>query len=190
MNKHLIYVAQRPRCGFTMVEAIVVVALIIILTSITVPNSVSALRHGRVSQAVTLLDTANSDAQRFARASDGSEGAGLYGVRIEGGPPPHRISVIHGQGASAAAIPNLTRRLNPNVLFYQGDSPLSGSVVWYYQPSTGFPVSASQPNGSAVAIGTSSSPVIQDLTIRSVDGSLRVRCRIFEVGIFNRERLP
>lgn len=176
------------RSGFTMIEAIMVVSIVIILTSITVPGSVSALRAGRVNQAVSILDTANSDAQRFSRAGDASDPNNYYGVRLEGGQPPHRISVIYGNTTSAPAISGLTRSLNPNVLIYNGDSPLSGSVVWFYQGATGFPIAANNLNGPTIAVGTPSSPVTTDLSIRSSDGQFNTRIQIFEVGLMNRER--
>lgn len=185
-----IIMSQPARSGFSMIEAIVVVGIVIILTSITVPGSVSALRNGRVNQAVSILNTANADAQRFARASETLSGDQRYGVRLEGSQPPHRISVIYGTGASAPAIEGLSRTLNPGVLIYNGESPLSGDAVWFYQPATGFPIAASNIHGPTIAIGTAESPVSTLLSMRSADGQSRIRCRIFEIGLFNSEPLP
>ncbi|TVR14744.1 MAG: hypothetical protein EA401_03890 [Planctomycetota bacterium] len=171
-----------------MVEVIIVIALVIILTSVTVPGSMSSLRVSRVNQAVAMLDMANNDAQRFARASHSSDD-GFFGIRLHGGQPPHRISVIYGSDSSAPALTGLSRSLNPGVLIYHGESPLEHDLVWFYQPAKGFPVAAGALQAGTIAIGTPGSPVSENLSIRSNDGASRVQCRIFEVGLFNRERI-
>ena len=172
-----------------MIEAIMVISLVIILTSITVPGSISALRDGRVNQAVSKLETFNSDAQRFARSSINNASGDYYGVRIEAGSRPHRISIVFGNDGNAPAIQGLTRALNPNVLFYAGEDVLSSNVTWFYQYGTGFPIAANNLLGENVSIGTASSPVVSDLSLRSTDGNRQVRCEIFEVGLFNREKI-
>ena len=171
-----------------MIEAIMVISLIIILTSITVPGSLSALRSGRVNQAVSILETTSSDAQRFARSTINNTDGNFYGVRIEGGSPPHRVSVIYGNTVNAPAIDGLTKQLNANVLFYDGENVLTSNLVWFFQDSTGFPVTVNNIAGAAVSIGTSSSPIVESLSIRSTDGNVKVQCQIFEVGLFNREK--
>lgn len=170
-----------------MIEAIVVVSIVILLTSITVPGTVSALRTGRVNQAISMIDTANSDAQRFARATDSYGATEYYGVRITGGTPPHKIAVIYGVPGSANAVTGLEKNLSPSVLIYQGDSVLETSLEWYYQYGTGFPTEGSSPAGPTVPIGTSDSPVATSLSVRTLDGNANILFQIFEVAIFHRQ---
>jgi type II secretory pathway pseudopilin PulG len=170
-----------------MVEMIVVIAIIVLLTSITVPGTVSALRQGRINQAVSILDSAHSDAQRFARASDGTVSNEYYGVKLIGGQPPHRIQVTYGSAGSGSAITGLNRALNPNVLIYVDNVPLETSVEWTYQYGTGFPTATSSPTGPTVGIGLASNLTIPALSLRSLDGGSTIRIEIFDVGLLNRE---
>lgn len=169
--------------GFTLIEIVLVLGIVAALAAIAVPNSVHALRQGAVGRAATALDLCHNDANRFARSGQLNQASSWYGVRLVGGPPPHRVEVFWGPDTAAPAIDGLSRPLNPGVLFYDGAAPLATNLTWFYQHGTGFPLDPDNATGAAIAIGTSTSPVCTDLSIRSTDGTVRRQVKVFEIGL-------
>lgn len=78
--------ASNPRAGFTAIELVVVVSVIILLVSLTVPSIMPALKKGAVNDAATAIQRACSQARQLARTRQEPSlaGAGAGGIKYWG----------------------------------------------------------------------------------------------------------
>lgn len=155
------------RSGFTAIEMMIVLGVMIALSSMAVPALMPALRRARVNDAANAIVTAHADARRLALSAPSSI---VYGVRIA-------EKNIDGQGRQVIAllrggsvIDNSERLINPSVL-------IQGTTQWYYESGTGYPTTSSSGNGMDNI----------PLTVRSVDkspqGKFRTAVMIYAIGI-------
>lgn len=67
--KHSLDLPNRARRGFTLIELLVVVLIIGILAAIAVPQYFKVVEKGKVSEAMTTLDSVRGAQERFLAAS-------------------------------------------------------------------------------------------------------------------------
>ena len=157
------------RSGFTAIEMMIVLGVMIALSSMAVPALMPALRRARVNDAANAIVTAHSDARRLALSAPSSI---TYGVKIA-------TKTIDGQTRQAiilirnnSEIENSERLVTPSALI-QGQT---NSPKWYYESGTGYPTAS--PGGGMQNI---------DLRVRSVDatalGKYRTAVTIYAIGI-------
>lgn len=157
------------RSGFTAIEMLVVLGVMITLGSMTVPALLPALRRARVNDAANIVIAAHAEARRLAMSNPEPT---VFGIRIQDvvvkGQTRQSISLVRNNNV----VENSARILNPSVL-------VQGPDKWFYTPGTGYPTSSSGSN-TWTDIG---------LTVRSVDstvqGKYRTAVTIYAIGIGN-----
>ena len=153
------------RAGFTAIELIVVVSVIILLVSLTVPSIMPALKKGAVNDAATAIQRVCSQARQLARtrqepsptASPG--GVKYWGVNVvvpsDFPVKPAYASVIFGNSTPSGPDDNL--ELNPASIttpknpWYRQTMPKSAAPIKMASLPTGTPaVYTFMPKGSSV----------------------------------------
>lgn len=142
--------SNQQNLGFTAIELMVVIAIMLLLTTLTVTGVTRSLRASSLHNAGAVVQAAASAAQQEAinMAKVGS-GAHYTGVLI--GYQNNRWAVAPVRITSASATPTFSdalldeegrpsvSSLSPNIVMWEGDDPMSTSdtVFWAYEPSTG-----------------------------------------------------
>jgi len=179
----------RRRAGFTAIEMLVVVSVLILLTAMSVPGLVGAVRRGRVNEAASAVIGAATTARQLARTS--ARSSDYFGVVVVADEVPAYVAVTYGRTADKASIllanraraegpdnqPLYKRTLNRNVMIYSGAQPLIGSNGWMYQYRTGVPVVTAATNAPAVDIA--------GISLRTLDGRQSSALAIYRVGLIN-----
>lgn len=194
------------RRGFSAVELLIVLAVIAVLTSMSLPPVLSVLREASVQNGAAEVKGLWQSAQAEARSS--RYRADHYGVAIVQDPADPAgawAAVIKGDSTSAPAAMLLDAanrvRLNPSVVVMVAGAgggepqPLDGALIWYAQYGSGLPIAA-----AAVAAGdgeiapplTVGAPsfvgggqVVSTLRFQSLDADLETgRGVIYELRIY------
>jgi type II secretory pathway pseudopilin PulG len=122
------HASRRSRAGFTAIELMVVVSIIILLVAMTVPSIFPAIRKGRVHDAASAILRVASQARQLARSrtipSTPAEVLNFYGVAIvvpASGPAYAVITYdnIAANGAALGAVGRLADWSNTNYLSKQ-----------------------------------------------------------------------
>ncbi len=175
------------RAGFTAIEMMVVVSIIILLVAMTVPSIFPAIKKGRVHDAANAIMRVASQARQLARTRQqpsAAMGLRYYGVSVvmpPGGAPAYAV-LVYGDGSSPPASPSAEElktqndstkfvakmEFNRNVLPYQSSSspgptvktPISTGqgVRWYYQYRTGFVIQNATTATTTMNVGTAAVP--------------------------------
>ena len=122
------------RKGFTLVEIMIVVAIIALLAAIAVPNLLRARINANESAGITTLQTLSSALQSFQAANPGDGfPADLDELAPEGEPPYvdgtlAKASPVTRQGYNFAYTVT-TATTGPNVQFYVYAKPITANVT-------------------------------------------------------------
>jgi type II secretory pathway pseudopilin PulG len=167
-------VGLRPRAGFTAVELLVVISIIIMVSAFSLPSITAAIRRGGVNGAADKVLQVITEAQLRARrqvpaSSDLARGP-LYGVAIiPAGTNSWNITLLKGAKLTDEAMvgsdPVLRVHLPTGIRVYAGfadaePQPLDHAIGWFFLPGSGKPVEAPNVRGSTfprpVGVGTPS----------------------------------
>ncbi|MBA3847126.1 MAG: prepilin-type N-terminal cleavage/methylation domain-containing protein [Planctomycetes bacterium] len=102
--------AGRPRAGFTAIELMVVLIVILVLIGLAVPGLVGAMRKGSVNDAANAIMRVSSQARQFARTrpapstTPGSPPAAYFGLVIVGDEQPNYVALTWGTSCTKADI--------------------------------------------------------------------------------------
>ncbi|MDA3962087.1 MAG: type II secretion system protein [Planctomycetota bacterium] len=184
---------MRPtsRSAFTAVEILVVLSVIAILTGVTLPSLVPAMRRARVGATANAITDAHSTARHLARLNLTQPGR-HFGVRISnvgGGAAPQVAVVTGGNGATKVyaedgvavhAVP-----INPNtVVFAHNNSTVQrpSTITWWYSNQTGYPV-ASPGSVQAKPIGLDvTGAQFRHFGVSAIDGAEVLDMAIYDIG--------
>ncbi len=138
------------RAGFTAIELIVVVSVIILLVSLTVPSIMPALKKGAVNDAATAIQRVCSQARQLARTRQepSLSGAGAGGVKYWGvnvvvptdfPTKPAYAAVIFGNGTPTGPDTSLENNPVSGKPWYRQDMPRSSAPYRMAALPTGNP---------------------------------------------------
>ncbi len=154
-HPHSIRARPRSRAGFSAVELLVVLGIVMILATMAIPAIVPALRRGQVNDAATAIVQIARQARLMAMQRLPPANNFHYGVAIIYSPPAQvTVALIYGTAAQGAAAilqdvnskPIAMEKLARSVMVYSGDKELrsnGNTVCWYYQYRTGVPIGPS-----------------------------------------------
>jgi prepilin-type N-terminal cleavage/methylation domain-containing protein len=204
--------SKSPRSGFTAIELMVVITVMVILLGLAIPSLVGALRKGKVNDAANCIIRASSQAKQLAktRAAVASD---FYGLIIVNDEVPAYVAVTFGHTGTKADIlhqqndpskPALIKYpFNRNVLIYEeNDAALATDLGWCYQYRTGYPIQDAKhfcgnaqpaPSGSSktIDIGVDTGNGVlypflkKSLSLRTMDGKYRTGIAIYRIGLAN-----
>jgi len=171
-------VTDQPRRGFTAIEMLVVITVMILLAGLSAIAVLPAVRRGKLSDAVNRIDRCVQDARQQARQRAPDPLRGSYGVRLVGDQVPNYAAVMLGNQEIAR------HEFNRNVQIYVGNQPLTTPLAWFNQPITGYVVGA---DGRLIDVGAARLGQPSHLSLRTLDGRHRTAIAVYRVGLLNSE---
>jgi type II secretory pathway pseudopilin PulG len=169
--------ASSAQSAFTSIELLVVISILAFLAGATAIGVVDALRRSRAVQGIADLREISEQAAALARTRMAVAGS-WYGVRIDGSSNPNTVALTWGSVAAPQVLQ--TRRLNGNLQWWSGSTPLSSTLSWQVQAGSGYPYNAS--TGTVTAVG-----VATPLSLRTGDQRIRRAIAIYEIGVLHAE---
>ncbi len=169
----VLYRSTLPTRGFSAIELLVVIGVIVILTALSAPTIASSLRRSRVTtsadailRATTLAKSAAIKHDRFLVNIAGQ--TRNYGVAIVSDGAQYFVTVTFGTTCKGDAgdmlmqyadntKPYFQSYLAQGIVVFKDGSPLPASFGWFHQPRTGYPLAAINA-AKTVEIGASYSP--------------------------------
>lgn len=122
---------RAARGGFTLIELMIVIAIIAIIAAIAVPNLLAARMRANESAAISVLrnvSTSQAQFQRAGRADEDGDGCGEYGYFGE------LTGVVPVRGTSYT-VAQLTRSMS--IVDVNGEVQRSGYIFRMYLPAVG-----------------------------------------------------
>ncbi|MBK7643532.1 MAG: prepilin-type N-terminal cleavage/methylation domain-containing protein [Planctomycetes bacterium] len=148
------------RAGFTLIELMIVVAVIAIIAAMAIPKMLSARLAANEAAAISTMRSISTGEACFRSTGvvdSDADGAGEFGYLAElAGAVPMRVSA-GGVGAAGAALPATTDILNPSILPPQLGAVQNGIVArsgYFYQlwlPDATYGGIPEEANGGCVA---------------------------------------
>ncbi len=181
MNDHAHHRAHHARAAMSAMELMTTIGIAIALGSMSVASLLPALRRGKVAEAASTIDAANQEARTRARLEPSGDTVS-YGVRLVGNAVPNRVEVLRKESGDPTVIQSFA--FNRNVQTYRGDNPLGGTMEWYFQPRTGYPLDASE---QIAAVGAVLPGDPAHLSLRTLDGRNRYGVAVYEIGLVSAE---
>lgn len=201
------------RRGYTAIELMLVLSIVGMLSAMTAPSVVSSMRSAAVNGGAEAIESVAREARLLAMS--GNAASDYYGVVVycaEEDPtlrPRCYAALTYGPTATANDImtidgtpggePVLQIALNRNVLVYTGSDhdDLTEDVAmqpgdafgWLHQYRTGHVVQLNDPTARGISVGTPSSPVETEVTVRTLDGHYATRFAAYPVGLTGVEEL-
>ncbi|MDA3960535.1 MAG: type II secretion system protein [Planctomycetota bacterium] len=188
-----IAVSHRRTRGMTMIELVVVMAVMGILAGIASPSVASALNKGVVNRAGNEIQSVADEVRRRARsdtAPNPAAGAAHWGVALvqEPGSQPYAV-VLYGTAASDEYQVNGIARRVPlgevelRVGSAASTTPLDGRIAWFNTYLTGRPVlDPAQP--LPTGLGVAAAPTgLQRIEVRGKGSTEAVLIKVFDLGL-------
>jgi type II secretory pathway pseudopilin PulG len=193
---------RAPSSGFTSIELLVVLSIMVLLGGITVPMMLPALRKGSVSDAVNTIASVTEQARSLALATarptagatPGPEDcfgvvifreAERYVVALTRGPTadPGRIALdpVTGEPLSRQVLPAGVAVLVGSSEASSG--PVTSSLGWLFQYRTGLCVAEPGQDAQAIQVGRGDAAVSRYLAVSTPDGRYRSEVAVFPIGL-------
>lgn len=162
------------RKGFTAIELLVVLIVVLVLVGMAVPALVGAMHKGSVNDAANAILRVSSQARQFARTRSLPSGPGVavgyYGLTVGCDNGQTYVALTYGPDATPATVlmqpggakPVSKLLLNRNVIAYTGTkydpdaaTPVAtgDSFGWLYQYRTGYPIVTASTTAKNMNIG-------------------------------------
>ena len=187
----------RVRAGFTAIEMMMVFAILMIVSSLTIPAAFSSMRYASFSKAMSDVFALHNDARNAAMLGQGTtnigvrwsfEGGSWVGVLLDG----------------ATAIAGTERRLPASLLLMSNDAEITDTIEWWYHRNSGRLVNDATndvpamvglpvpelylaPHGPAMIKSQSGIQPGFELTNRR--GDMRAAIRIYPIGLLTMSRV-
>ena len=173
------------------------------------PSVVSSMRSAAVTSGAERIEQVAREARLLAMAGNAS--AEYYGVvvycaqEVGTNRPRYYAALTYGTTAEEATIlraggvPVLQVVLNRNVQIQIGSDhadhaedtamAVGDAYGWLHQYRTGHVVASNSPTAAAISVGTPASPIVGELTVRTLDGSKGARFAAYPIGLTGVEDL-
>ncbi len=172
---------NRHRFGFSAVEMLIVLGIMLGLLAVALVGVTPALRTGRLEQSATVITDVCTDAMLQARFQSDQVVSNFNGVRFDGTVVPNMIHHISGRPGAATTAIISSKILNPNARIFKGASTLTTTCEVFFQPITGFPVDTVSNIPTAFCAGSIASG--NHLSLRTLDQRFKYAIAIYEPGI-------
>jgi type II secretory pathway pseudopilin PulG len=192
-----------PRGGFTAIELLVVLGIIILLMSMSVPGLVGALRKGKVNDAANTIVRVSSQGRQLARTRQIGAATKFYGMVLVNDETPAYAALTYGTTASKTTIlhrggdptkPEVCKlNFNRNITLMLDAAPLTAELGWMYQYRTGYPIIVNNITASSVNIGAPNLPAVDAIdsrfskviSVMTIDGKYKSAVAIYQIGLAN-----
>ncbi len=171
------------RRGFTAVEMVTVIGIMVLLVAMTVPAIGPGLQRGRVNDGANAIITAHSQAHLLAltQVDPNKTAKNQYFVMIDYETAGSRYVVTVGvQENDGSLTVKRTLKLHPGVSVYRKDIELTSPLTWNYQNRTGL-LMPDDTSTTMTDIATFSDPT-KELSVRQRGNASKVRANIALYG--------
>lgn len=192
------------RSGYTAIELMLVLSIIAVLSAMTAPSVVSSLRSAAASGGAEMIETVAREARILAMSNNAR--SEHYGVVVYAADGRHYAALTYGAAPTVANImqasdgePILQMVLNRNVAVFLGadhaDHEEDVIMVdgdefgWMHQYRTGHAVNVAGAGADSISIGTPDSPVVDEISVRTLDQNVGFRCAVYPLGLTGVEEL-